>query len=75
MAVDDIVAQIEIFPTLLSSRGRLTINGATWASGAAYPAQLHTGANEFALAATSPDGQVTHTYTLVIARPVGPPEA
>ena len=62
------VRQVEIVATTTASRGGLTINGAAWASGKAYPAPLEPGTNRFTLVVTSPDGTVTNTYTLVINR-------
>jgi len=67
-AVEATVAQVELTATLTASHGRLAINGATWVSGADYPAQLHTGENQLAVTVISPDGRVSHSYTLVIDR-------
>ena len=61
-------AQIAIVATTTASRSSLTINGAAWASVAAYPAQLEPGANRLELVVSSPDGSVKNTYTLVVSK-------
>ena len=65
-------SQLEIVATTTASRARLTINGAAWAAGAAFPAQLETGVNHFELAVASPDGSVTNRYTLDLSLAAAP---
>lgn len=67
--VDAGLAWVAITPTATASRPqRLTINGQPAASGAAFTAQLMPGANVFAHHLTSPDGQESGAYSLVVHR-------
>ncbi len=69
VVVDASVTGTDIIPTATSSRYHsLTINDVPWKSGTVHSAQLEMGDNTFLITVTSPDGSVTHTYTLVVTR-------
>jgi hypothetical protein len=63
------VSAFAITPTATSGRYRsLTINGAAHRSGATHWVQLGDGEPHMTIAVTSPDGTVSHTYTLAVSR-------
>ena len=63
------VSAFAITPIATSGRHQsLTINGAAHRSGATHWVQLSDGEPHITIAVTSPDGTVSHTYTLAVRR-------
>jgi glyoxylase-like metal-dependent hydrolase (beta-lactamase superfamily II) len=69
VVMDPAASAFAITPTATSGRHqRLTIDGAAHRSGATQWVQLGDGEPQVTIAVTSPDGTVSHTYTLTVNR-------